>query len=264
MIRPTAGHAELFGDASARCDPTLATGRPPGRVGRRLPGVDSRENLDVARRLAGVADAVAVDRRRSTGWGSSHTPIGGPACCRSATCSGWPSPVLCSRSRALILDEPANGLDPAGRDRDPRTAARAGRAAGRDGLHVQPHPGRGRSAGQRESASSIGAADRGARQRCPRAPPGPAARGRGARPRRGRERLRAGGFEPRAARRGASRAARPARSRRRRDRGDTRRRRGAADPLAIARESLEDHFMRAHPRRTAPHERLRARSRPSS
>jgi len=41
----------------------------------------------------------------------------------------------------LILDEPANGLDPA-RDRgDKGTAAQTGARAGRNGLHVQPHSG---------------------------------------------------------------------------------------------------------------------------
>ena len=43
--------------------------------------------------------------------------------------------------KLLILDEPANGLDPAGIVEIRELAARADQVAWRDGLHVEPHPG---------------------------------------------------------------------------------------------------------------------------
>jgi ABC-2 type transport system ATP-binding protein len=115
MIRPTSGHAELFGQRVT----AGATGLW-GRVGHLVesatayPELSVRDNLDVARRLAGVADRGTVDAV------IERLALGAYAEQRAGTLSLGnlqrlalarallPSPEL------LVLDEPANGLDPAG------------------------------------------------------------------------------------------------------------------------------------------------------
>ena len=115
MIRPTAGHAELFGER-------VHTGATDlwRRVGHLVESATAyqeltvRENLDIARRLAGMPDASAVDRvierlalqpyaDRRAGTLSLGN-LQRLALARALL----PSPEL------LVLDEPANGLDPAG------------------------------------------------------------------------------------------------------------------------------------------------------
>ena len=115
MIRPTAGHAELFGEQVRGGATDLWR-----RVGHLVesatayPELTVTENLDIARRLAGIGDASGVgrvierlalqpyaDRRAGT---LSLGNLQRLALARALL----PAPEL------LVLDEPANGLDPAG------------------------------------------------------------------------------------------------------------------------------------------------------
>ncbi|HET9758065.1 MAG TPA: ABC transporter ATP-binding protein [Candidatus Limnocylindrales bacterium] len=115
MVRPSAGHAELFGQRVHGGATDLWR-----RVGHLVesatayPELTVRENLDIARRLAGMRDAAAVDRvierlalepyaeRRASTLSLGN--LQRLALARALL----PAPEL------LVLDEPANGLDPAG------------------------------------------------------------------------------------------------------------------------------------------------------
>jgi len=115
MIRPTAGHAELFGE---RVHPD-AMGLW-GRVGHLVetatayPELSVRENLEVARRLAGI------DARGAVNGAIERLGLGDYADRRAGTLSlGNLQRLALARAmlgepELLVLDEPANGLDPAG------------------------------------------------------------------------------------------------------------------------------------------------------
>ena len=115
MVRPTAGSVSLFGSAGG-----LDWRAPWWRVGYLVempasyPELTARENLDVTRRLRGMVDPRSVEEV------VERLGLGPYADRRARTLSLGNSQrlglakALIHRPELLVLDEPVNGLDPAG------------------------------------------------------------------------------------------------------------------------------------------------------
>ena len=115
MISPTAGHAELFGQR-VHAEATALWRRVGHLVetATAYPGLSVFENLEIARRLQGVADRSVVDRaieklglREYADRTARTLSLGNLQRLALAR-------AMLHEPELLILDEPANGLDPAG------------------------------------------------------------------------------------------------------------------------------------------------------
>ena len=115
MVRPTSGTAEVLGQPVRAEAPALWS-----RVGHLVesatayPELTVRENLDVARRLLGVRDGGAVGRAIDRlGLGPYRDRRAGTLSLGNLQRLALARAVL-HAPELLVLDEPANGLDPAG------------------------------------------------------------------------------------------------------------------------------------------------------
>jgi ABC-2 type transport system ATP-binding protein len=115
MIRPSAGSAKVLGQAVG------PNGRGPwGKVGHMVerpsayPELTVRENLEVARRLQGLSDRGAVSRViERLGLAHDADRKAGALSTGNLQRLGLARALL-HEPELIILDEPANGLDPAG------------------------------------------------------------------------------------------------------------------------------------------------------
>jgi len=115
MISPTGGHAEVLGHAVRPDDRALwAKVGHLVDVATAYPELTVRENLDVARRLHGVRDARAVDRVIERLALGAYRDRRARALSLGNLQRLALARALLHRPELLLLDEPANGLDPAG------------------------------------------------------------------------------------------------------------------------------------------------------
>ena len=210
MIKPTAGHAELFGVRVAPGANDLWR-----RVGHLVesatayPELTVVENLDVARRLAGIDDRRRVDLM------IDRLALNAYAGRRAGTLSlGNLQRLALARAllhgpELLILDEPANGLDPAGVIEIRDLLRDLSRDEGVTVFMSSHILGEVDLLANADRHRPPGPAGRGTRQRCPGAAARPATGSRDSRCRGGRDRLARGRPDAATARRRATRTPRP-------------------------------------------------------
>jgi ABC-2 type transport system ATP-binding protein len=115
MITPTHGHVDLFGER-VRPEATRLWRRVGHLVGMAIayPELTVRENLDVARRLQAVADAAVVDRTiEQLGLSAFADRRAGVLSLGNLQRLALARALL-HEPQLLVLDEPTNGLYPAG------------------------------------------------------------------------------------------------------------------------------------------------------
>jgi len=115
MIRPTTGHATVLGQrvALGRREPWAGVGYMV-EAPRSYPELTVRENLEVARRLhPGTPTAAVSEMIERLGLAAYADRRAGTLSQGNGQRLGLAKALL-HRPRLLLLDEPANGLDPAG------------------------------------------------------------------------------------------------------------------------------------------------------
>jgi ABC-2 type transport system ATP-binding protein len=115
MITPTHGHVELFGER-VRSEATRLWRRVGHLVDTAIayPELTVRENLDVARRLQAVADVAVVDRTIEQLGLSAYADRRAGVLSLGNLQRLALARALIHQPQLLVLDEPTNGLDPAG------------------------------------------------------------------------------------------------------------------------------------------------------